>query len=307
MMKRCLIININKRIAVFIVWIFVLTAVNAQEVTIGGLKYYLFADTHEAALNADNLWVGELDIPSEVSYNDERYIVNGISVFAFYSSHELTKVRIPKTIDHVIHHILSDNGSLAGYVPTDCMNPFLECTSLETILVDDENPAFCAVNNVLFNKDGTKLYCYPAGIKTESYVVPEGVTWIGFNAFANNKNLISVELPETVNILCSGVFSGCMLEVLVIRGILDDECVNEYLFGSLNETAKIYVPSTELNRYRSQFNRTFLPLEDYTNGVRPTVYSSDKLAPAYNLGGRHIQGTQNNVIIIQNGKKKLVK
>lgn len=79
----------NKRLLFLFLFIFGLMAVNAQEVTIDGLKYYLFVDTHEAALNGNNLWVGELDIPSEVSYNSETYIVNAMSVFAFYNSLDL--------------------------------------------------------------------------------------------------------------------------------------------------------------------------------------------------------------------------
>ena len=48
-------------------------------VTIDGLKYYLSPDTHEAFVYNGNIWTGELIIPSEVSYNDETYFVNGLS------------------------------------------------------------------------------------------------------------------------------------------------------------------------------------------------------------------------------------
>lgn len=44
----------NKRLLFLFLFIFGLMAVNAQEVTIDGLKYYLFVDTHEAALNGNN-------------------------------------------------------------------------------------------------------------------------------------------------------------------------------------------------------------------------------------------------------------
>ena len=73
-----------------------LISVNAQKVKIDGLNYYLFEDTHEAVIDVDNTWTGELDIPSAVSCNGETYTVNGISWNAFYNCKKLTKVKIPK-------------------------------------------------------------------------------------------------------------------------------------------------------------------------------------------------------------------
>ena len=345
--------------------------VNAQEVTIDGLKYYLFVDTHEAALNGNNSWVGELDIPSEVSYNGERYTVNAMSVFAFYECKELTKVRIPKTIDQIINYTLSDDDK-SGAISPDYKNAFMGCTSLETILVDEENPSMKSIGGILFSKDGTELYCYPAGIKAESYVVSEGVTWIGGDAFAYNSYLVSVELPETVSKLCGGAFSyctklekvnlpqnltflggfmfwecsslksieipsgvknigdrafwncsslktidlpenvtliggyafyGCNLDDLVIRGILDSGCVDGSLFNGLNKSARIYVLASELDRYKSKFNRIFLPLEDYISGILKPTHLSEATAPVYDLNGRQYQGIPQKGLYIQNGKK----
>ena len=75
------------------------TYANAQNVTIDGLKYYLFPDTHEAALNYGSTWSGELDIPSKVNYDGQTFTVTGITTNAFWGCNELTKVRIPKTIE----------------------------------------------------------------------------------------------------------------------------------------------------------------------------------------------------------------
>ena len=85
-----------------------LTTVNAQKVKIDGLNYYLFEESHEAVIDVDNAWTGELEIPSAVSCNGETYTVNGISWKAFYNCKKLTKVRIPKTIDHIVDHYLTD-------------------------------------------------------------------------------------------------------------------------------------------------------------------------------------------------------
>ena len=88
-----------KRLMAYLVFICSLVCANAQNVTIDGLKYYLYPEIHEAVLNNGNTWSGELDIPSEVKYNGETFTVTGMTNGAFNNCSELTKVRIPKTIN----------------------------------------------------------------------------------------------------------------------------------------------------------------------------------------------------------------
>ena len=144
----------RKVLVVFLVCLFSLTYASAQEATIDGLHYFLFPDTHEATLNHDNDWQGDLVIPSEVNYKGETYTVSGISDMAFIQSKELTKVRIPKTIDHVEHGLLTDEG-YNGDFPDYWMNPFQACTALESIEVDEDNPIFKATTG--FSSTRTEL------------------------------------------------------------------------------------------------------------------------------------------------------
>ena len=205
------------------------TVENEHKVTIGGLKYCLYPETHTAAIDRDNTWSGELEIPSEVICDGETYTVRGISHKAFWNCTGLTKVRIPKTIDRVMRHICYDQDPIGL-----SMNPFIHCSSLEAIEVDGENPIMRSVDGVLFSKDGTRLYAYPAGKKGESYVVPEGITWIGDYALLDNNNLVSVELPATVTRLCCMAFAGCQrLETVnlpenltCLEGLLCSGCTN---------------------------------------------------------------------------------
>lgn len=306
---------------------------STRKVTIDGLIYYLYPDSHEAVIDNDNTWTGELDIPSKVSYNGLTFTVSSMTWLAFSDCTELTKVRIPKTIEHVIHHVLTDNPENGGAVSSDCMNPFERCTALESIEVDDDNPIMKSVGGILFSKDGKSLYCYPAGNKAEQYVVPEGVTKIGADAFGYNEHLVSLKLPATVETLkgafwgckrleevnlpekltyleaymfaeCSSLksieipsgvkglgesvfrncaslktiilpesvqtignyaFSGCMLDALVIKGTLDSQSADRYLFDGLNESAIVYVPVSEIERYKGLFTGSVLPLEDFVS------------------------------------------
>ena len=197
----------RKRLVAFWMCMFSLAYVNAQNVTIDGLNYHLFADTHEAVINVGNTWSGELDIPSEVNYNGETYTVTGMTSLAFNGCNELTKVRIPKTIEHIIHHVLSDDGK-TGAVSPDNMNPFVWCYSLESIVVDEENPSMSSEEGVLYSKDRTRLYGYPAGKRQEEYVIPESVTWIGSDAISYNNYLSSLTIPNSVT-YCGGICNNC--------------------------------------------------------------------------------------------------
>ena len=185
--------------------LFLSTMVYAQEtgsvlkVAIDGLTYKLNQGTHTAMVANANSWEGELDIPEQVVYDDETYTVDRIEWLAFDFCKTLTKVRIPKTVVKIQHY--------AGYEA--CKNPFRNCTSLENIEVDEANPSMCSVNGVLFSKDKTQLYCYPAGAKRETYFVPDGVKWLCGNAFAFNSYLTSIYMPNSVTNMAFGTFSNC--------------------------------------------------------------------------------------------------
>ena len=195
------------------------------EVTIDGLNYFLYLNSHEAVLTNGRNCSGELDIPSEVRYNDETFVVKSMTHNAFHNNSELTKVRIPKTIEEIIHYYPVDPDWLdppTGMANPIYVNPFKGCTALESIEVDEENPCMKSIDGVLFSQDGvgqyyyktgsysgTGLYCYPEGVRQESYTIPESVEWIGGAAFPNNQYLTTLTIPNSMKHICYDAFSGC--------------------------------------------------------------------------------------------------
>jgi len=132
-----------KRYYLFLFTLFIIQNVFAQPtgsweedpVTINGLNYILNEETHEAMLDNGNSWNGDLQLPSRVKYNEEDYTLTRIAWLAFSFCPTLTKVVIPKTVTNIQHY--------GGY--DACKNPFIGCTSLEAIEVDEENPSMCSV------------------------------------------------------------------------------------------------------------------------------------------------------------------
>jgi len=94
------------------------------------------------------------------------------------------------------------------------------CRYLKEFAVREDNPAFCAVDGVLFSKDGTCLVSYPnantaeydkgGALKEEvSYAVPEGVTEIAHAAFYKCYALKEVTLPGSLRLIGIRAFHGC--------------------------------------------------------------------------------------------------
>ena len=242
-----------------IVFLFLSATVYAQEsgepggdytptVTIDGLLYKLSEATNTAMVSNANTWNGELVIPEEVNYEGKSYTVDRIEWQAFNSCKTLTKVRIPKTIVDIQHY--------SGY--DDCKNPFTGCTSLESIEVDEANPNMCSVDGVLFNKDMTWLFCYPAGLRSETYTIPDGVTRLGGNAFAYNPYLLSVQMPNSVTRMAYGIFSNCksLKSVQLSENI---KYIDAYTFESCDNLKFLDIPERVTGFAESVFR--WSPLE----------------------------------------------
>ena len=82
-----------------------------------------------------------------------------------------------------------------------------EITTLESILVPDENPNLQSREDVLFTKDGKTLIIYPRA-KAGEYTVPNGVEVIDYTAFHGAVYLTAVTIPDTVKEI-NGAFRNC--------------------------------------------------------------------------------------------------
>ncbi|MCR4959194.1 MAG: leucine-rich repeat domain-containing protein, partial [Prevotella sp.] len=201
-----------------------------ENVTIDGMNFTLRKAFHKAMLSKSE-WVGEVRIPSELSYEGQTYSVTGICEDAFTGNTALTKVFIPRTIKCM------DFGEEYGFY----MNPFSRCSALESIEVEEGNPVLCSVDGVLFNKEKTRLYSYPAADNRTSYTVPEGVTWIDSSAFASNQHLVSVSLPDDVTSLGASAFYDCtnLEEVNLPSGL---KTLAGYMFWNCKHLKSITIP-----------------------------------------------------------------
>lgn len=97
---------------------------------------------------------------------------------AFFNCKSLESVSIPST------------AKLLSY------DTFFGCEKLKNVTISESSPSYCAVDNVIFSKDKTKLIYYPAGLTGTTYTVPSETTLLGKRAFYNVPSLREVVISE---------------------------------------------------------------------------------------------------------------
>ena len=206
-----------------------------KDVVIDGLKFRLLKVSHQAILISQNTWdnnVTTLQIPSEVEYEGEKYTVTSVNQnVSFSKNSSITKIIIPKTVKN------TDFGSNEGFK----YNPFVDCFSVESIEVEEGNPAICSVDGVLFNKDTTTLIGYPAASARESYTVPASVKTAGDGAFFNSKYLKKIVLPDNIETLGYSLFaSSKSLEEVTLPSSIKELSI--YLFKDCTKLKSVVIP-----------------------------------------------------------------
>jgi hypothetical protein len=208
----------------------------SKAIQVGGMEYEA-ASGSEATLTDCLDRKGVVDVPSVVVLNGKNYTVTSIGSKAFKSNKKLKKVQLPATVSHIGYKafynckMLSDVNLPEGLTEVD-EQALAECpaltslvlpstltkvkdyafagnTKLTGIQVADANPAFVAVDGVLFDKQMTKLIAYPSGKPGGEYHVPNGVVMVCPGAFSFAVNLVSVSLPDGVVNLGENAFANC--------------------------------------------------------------------------------------------------
>ncbi len=146
--------------------------------------------------------------------------VTAIGDYAFQDCSALRTVSLPDNLRSIGDQAFAGTALQSILLPRGLVSMgsevFLGCSSLTGLQVDPDNAAFTAENNVLFNKNKTKLLCYLPGLRSDSYAVPAGVTEIGPSAFLGASQLTQVSLPDSLQSIGDQAFAGTGLTSVTV-------------------------------------------------------------------------------------------
>ena len=151
--------------------------------------------------------------------------MTGICNSAFYDCDSLTSITIPSSVT-----------SIGDYV-------FRYCDSLTSIIVDVSNEKYKSIDGNLYTKDGKTLIQYAIGKKDTSFIIPDGVTSIGNEAFYDCDSLTNITIPSSVTSIGDYAFYGCdSLTSITIPSSVTS--IGWYAFYSCDSLTSITIPSS---------------------------------------------------------------
>lgn len=113
--------------------------------------------------------------------------VKKINRNSFWNCKGLRKIVFPNTLEDI------------GY------NPFVGCTNIE---FESLTPYYKVVDGVLYNKDMSKLICYPGKLAVGDIHIPESVIKLERGAFSGCNKMTSIHL-HNVNTISKTCFTNC--------------------------------------------------------------------------------------------------
>lgn len=239
---------------------------------IGG---YAFSDC--SSLSSINLPTGLTSIENGLFSNCGRLTsidissgITNIGKFAFSQCRMLSTINLPSGLTCIGEYAFNECTSLTAIslpASIDCIysNMFSGCTKLSSIVVDSNNTICCSVDGILFSKDQTKLYIYPAAKAGEEYIIPNTVTSIDNYAFHSSQYLKTINIPDGVVSIGSSVFASSNLESATLPLGLTN--ISDELFRDCAKLKTVVLPNGLISTGKYSFSGTAIDTVDIPQGV----------------------------------------
>lgn len=173
---------------------------NLTEIKIPDSVTMIEADAFRGCYNLE-----KINIPSSITT---------ICKETFFGCGGLESIEIPNSVTEIEEGAFSYCDRLTRIdLPEAVMrigkNPFWNCANLKEIVISPDNDYYSVIDNVLIEKSGQSIVCYPKGLIDEDYIVPDGIIAIGDQAFSGCSSLYSIIIPETVKTIGDHAFNEC--------------------------------------------------------------------------------------------------
>ena len=172
-------IRTMKQLLISVLFLLMPILASAETVEIDGIYYNLITKGKQAEVTSNPArYVGDIVIPSDVTYEGITYSVTSIAKSAFFQCKSMTSLTLPNSINSI--------GKSA----------FAYCEALDTVVIP---------KNVTVIEDMAFASC----VGLRRVVLPEGVTKIVNSAFNSCHSLDSLFLPNTVSTIEDWAFANC--------------------------------------------------------------------------------------------------
>ena len=175
-------------------------------------------------------------------------IPDGIEVicdYAFVSCSDLRSIVIPDSVTRIGERAFGGCSSLSELsiprsvmsIGKDCLDG---CCSLRLIDVDRENPSYCAVDGILYDKEQMTLLKYPSKREGDSFGIPDTVLRIEDGCFVDTL-LRKVSIPNTIKIISAYAFawSKYLEEVAIPDSVVE---ISDLAFTGCTSLREIVIP-----------------------------------------------------------------
>ena len=169
-------------------------------------------------------------------------VPNGVTKIStkFLSSSTLTTVTFPDGITAVVYGLLNN------------------CPNMQSVVGDiaSEDGKCIVIDNTIFDFVDTKL---------TSYTIPEGVTAIGDEIFAQfSSSLTAITVAESVNTIGDNAFSNANIKEIYFKSTTPATKKNAlFNFFVVDENLKLYVPTEAVDAYKSAWSDYASFIEGY--------------------------------------------
>ena len=159
---------------------------------------------------ANAIALRELTIPTSLTYIGDYAFENAASLhevsfangdqgdlkfgsYVFSECKGLVEINLPKSVTELN------------------LGVFDGCTNIANVFVSEDNEYYKDIEGVVYSKDGSVLMFFPkgrAGNENGAYVIPEGVTTISEGAFKGMLKITTIEIPNTVTMIGKNAFAN---------------------------------------------------------------------------------------------------
>lgn len=211
---------------------------SAETVEIDGICYNLISKGKQAEVISNaNGYVGDIVIPSEITYEGITYNVTSIGTMAFFECKRMSSLTLPNSINSIGRAAFAycyalDTVVIPKNVTVISGMAFASCESLRRVVIPE---GVTKISDTAFNS------CH----SLDSLFLPNTVTSIEGWAFANCKSLVYIEVSQSLSEVGIGAFGDCPALASVNISDLSSWC--KINFNNYMATPLYYAHQLKLN------------------------------------------------------------